>query len=86
MTTSDIDVWLMLGAVAPFVKVRERIHEERCLRGRMMVDKFGVSRETIRKIVVENLDKRNVASHLVPLVSRPQRVLIPLKLCGIFIW
>ena len=47
-------------------KVRKRIQEERCVTVRMMVDEFGVNRETIRQILVEDLDKRKVASRFVP--------------------
>ena len=47
-------------------KVRKRIEEERCVTVRMMADEFGVSRETIRQIIVEDLGERKVASRLVP--------------------
>ena len=33
---------------------------------RMMADEFGVNRETIRQILVEDLGKRKVASRFVP--------------------
>ena len=33
---------------------------------RMMADEFGVNRETIRQILVEDLEKRKVASRFVP--------------------
>jgi len=46
------------------VKVRERIQEERCATVRMMADEFGVNRETIRQILVEDLGKRKVALYL----------------------
>jgi len=32
----------------------------------MMLDEFGVNRETIRQILVEDLGKRKVASRFVP--------------------
>ena len=48
------------------VKVRKRIQEERCVTVRMMADEFGVNRETIRQILVEDLGKRKVASRFVP--------------------
>ena len=32
----------------------------------MMADEFGVNRETIRQILVEDLGKRNAASRFVP--------------------
>ena len=47
-------------------KVRKRIQEERCVTVIMMADEFGVNREMIRQIVVEDLDKRKVASRFVP--------------------
>ena len=47
-------------------KVRKRIQEERCVTVRMMADEFGVNRETIRQILVEDLGKRKVASRFVP--------------------
>ena len=47
-------------------KVRKRIQEERCATVRMMADDFGVNRETIRQILVEDLGKRKVASRFVP--------------------
>ena len=47
-------------------KVRERMQEERCATVRMMADEFGVSRDTIRQILVEDLGKRKVASQFVP--------------------
>ena len=47
-------------------KVRKRIQEERCVAVRMMADEFGVNRETIRQILVEDLGKRKVASRFVP--------------------
>jgi hypothetical protein len=43
-------------------KVRERIQEERCATVRMMADEFGVNRETIRQILVEDLGKRQLVS------------------------
>ena len=46
-------------------KVRKRIQEERCVTVIMMADDFGVSRETIRQILVEDLSKRKVASRSV---------------------
>ena len=36
-------------------KVRKRIQEERCVTVIMMADEFGVNRETIRQILVEDL-------------------------------
>ena len=33
---------------------------------RMMADEFGVNRETIRKILMEDLGKRKVISRFVP--------------------
>jgi len=36
-------------------KVRKRIQEERFVTARMMTDEFGVNRETIRQILVEDL-------------------------------
>jgi len=50
-------------------KVRKRIQEERCVTVRMIADEFGVNRETIRQILVEDLGKRKVASRLVPHAS-----------------
>jgi len=47
-------------------KARKRIQEERCVNVRMMADEFGVNRETIRQILVEDLGKRKVASRFVP--------------------
>jgi len=47
-------------------KVRKRIQEERCVTVSMMADEFGVNRETIRQILVEDLGKRKVASRFVP--------------------
>ena len=47
-------------------KVRKRIQEERCVTVRMMVDEFGVNREMICQILVEELDKSKVASRFVP--------------------
>jgi len=47
-------------------KVRKRIQEERCVTVRMMADEFGVNRETIRQILVEDLGKRMFASRFVP--------------------
>jgi len=46
-------------------KVRELIQEERATV-RMMADEFGVNRETIGQILVEDLGKRKVASRFVP--------------------
>jgi len=46
-------------------KVRKRIQEERCVTVGMMADEFGVNRETICQILVEDLGKRNVASRFV---------------------
>ena len=43
-------------------KVRKRIQEEGCVTVRMMADEFGVNRETMRQILVEELGKRKVAS------------------------
>ena len=43
------------------MKVRKRIQEERCVTVRMRADEFDVNRETIRKILVEDLGKRKVA-------------------------
>jgi len=48
------------------VKVRKRIQEEHCVSVRMMADEFGVNRETIRQILVEDLGERKVASRFVP--------------------
>jgi len=45
--------------------VRKRIQEERCVTVRMIADEFGVNRETIRKILVEDLGRRKVASQFV---------------------
>ena len=39
-------------------KARERIQEERCATVRMMANEFGVNRETIHQILVEDLRKR----------------------------
>jgi len=59
-------------------KMRKRIYEELCVTVRMMADKFGVNRETIRQILVEDLGKRKVASRFVPRawsdVQRHERV------------
>ena len=46
-------------------KVRKQIQEE-CVTVRMMADEFGVNRETISQILVEDLGKRKVASRFVP--------------------
>jgi len=46
-------------------KVRKRIQEECCVTVRMMADEFGVNRETICQILVEDLGKRKVASQFV---------------------
>jgi len=46
-------------------KVRERTQEERCATVRMMADEFGVKREMICQILVEDLGKRKVASWFV---------------------
>jgi len=46
-------------------KVRKRIQEERCVTVRMMADEFGVNREMIRQILVEDLGKRKVTSQFV---------------------
>jgi len=46
-------------------KVRKQIQEERCVTVRMMADEFGVNREMIRQILVEDLGKRKVASQFV---------------------
>ena len=48
------------------VKVRKRIQEERCVTVTMMADEFGVNREKIRQILVEDLGKRKVASRFLP--------------------
>jgi len=45
-------------------KMRKRIQEERCVTVRMMAQEFGVNRETIRQILVEDLGKSKVASDL----------------------
>jgi len=47
-------------------KVRKRIQEECCVTMRMMADEFGVNRETILQILVEDLGKRKVVSRSVP--------------------
>jgi len=47
-------------------KVRKRTQEERCMTVRMMADEFGVNRETIRQILVEDSGKRKVAFRFVP--------------------
>lgn len=47
-------------------KVRERLLQDRCVTVRMMADDYGVNRETIRKIIVEDLGKKKVASRFVP--------------------
>ena len=47
-------------------KLRKRIQEERCVTVRMIADEFGVNRETISQILVEDLSKRKVASRFVP--------------------
>jgi len=47
-------------------KVRKQIQEERCVTVRMMADEFGVYREMICQILVEDLGKRKVASRFVP--------------------
>ena len=47
-------------------KVRKRIQEERCVTVRMMADEFGVNRDMICQILVEDLDKSKVASRFVP--------------------
>ena len=45
-------------------KVRKRIQVERCVTVRIVADEFGVNRETIRQILVEDLVKRKVVSGL----------------------
>ena len=47
-------------------KLRKRIQEERCVTVRMIADEFGVNRETIRLMLVEDLGKSKVASRFVP--------------------
>ena len=47
-------------------KVRKQIQEERCVTVSMMSDEFGVNREMICRILVEDLGKRKVASRFVP--------------------
>jgi len=47
-------------------KVRKRIQEERCVTVRMMADEFGVNRETIHQILMEDLGKRKVVPWFVP--------------------
>ena len=47
-------------------KMRKRIQEEQCVTVRMMADEFGVNRETIRQILVEDWGKRKIASRIVP--------------------
>ena len=47
-------------------KVRKRIQVERRVTVKMMADEFGVNRETIRQILMEDLGKRKVASRFVP--------------------
>jgi len=55
-------------------KVRKRIQEESCVTVRVMADEFGVNRETIRRILVEDLGKRKVVSRFVPhALSHDQR-------------
>ena len=49
-----------------FAKVRKRIQEEHSVTVRMMADEFGVNRETIRQILIEDLGKRKVTSRFVP--------------------
>jgi len=46
-------------------KVRKRIQEEHCVTMRMMADEYGVNRETIRQILVEDLRRRKVTSRFV---------------------
>jgi len=47
-------------------KVRKRIQEEHCVTVRIMAHEFGVNRETICQILVQDLGKRKVASWFVP--------------------
>ena len=48
-------------------KVRKRIQDDECcVTVRMMADEFGVDREMIRQILVEDLGKRKVTSQFVP--------------------
>jgi hypothetical protein len=47
-------------------KVRKRIQEEHCVTVRMMADEFGVDRESICRILLEELGKRKFASWFVP--------------------
>ena len=55
-------------------KMRKMIQEERCVIVRMMTYEFGVNRETIRQILVEELGKRKVAFRFVPhALSEDQR-------------
>ena len=46
-------------------KVRKRIQGELCVTVRMMADEYGVNRETIHQILLEDLGKRKVASRFV---------------------
>ena len=47
-------------------KVRKRIQDDECcVTVRMMADEFGVNRETILQILVEELGKKKVASWFV---------------------
>ena len=43
-----------------------KVRKECCVTVRMMADDFGVNRETICQILVEDLGKRKVASRFVP--------------------
>jgi len=40
------------------IESEETIQEEHCVTTRMMADEFGVNRETIRQILVEDLGKK----------------------------
>jgi len=62
-------------------KVRKQIQEEHCVTVRMMADEFGVNREMIRQILVEDLGKRKAASWFVPhALSDDQRLLVEIKI------
>jgi len=55
-------------------KVSKRIQEEHSVAVRMMADEFGVNREMIHQIVVEDLGKKKVACRFVPhVLSDDQR-------------
>ena len=55
-------------------KVRELVHTDRRLTIRMMADQFGIDKELVRSILVDNLGMRKVCAKMVPrLLSEDQK-------------